>query len=235
MLAIGEIRLARQANILLFNQASAAADNYIRTGESDALAVVRESQSHWIVVLDSHYKTVVKEFIDYTNEQLGITSKKKSFQIIVQEFIRKNALQKSAIISSTTIEQIKRQILNGQQAGLGEAGIAKNIRENVGRDIAQSRARTIARTEVHNAATYAMDATAKESEIVLTKEWVTVEDDRTRDDHAEADGQVVPLEDTFTVGDEELDRPGEGDAANSVNCRCTVIYNTETSESVDSA
>ena len=61
------------------------------------------------------------------------------------------------------------------------------------------------------------------------KEFIATPDERTRDGHAEADGQVVALAEPFIVRnadgeDEELMFPGDpnGSASNSCNCRCTV-------------
>lgn len=53
-------------------------------------------------------------------------------------------------------------------------------------------------------------------------EWVTMEDDRVRDTHKEAAGQVVPSGQPFSVGDAKLLYPGQpvGDPANWINCRC---------------
>lgn len=58
--------------------------------------------------------------------------------------------------------------------------------------------------------------------ITVTHTWNAILDNRTRDDHAEADGQTVPLGEPFTVGGESLMYPGDaaGSAAQTANCRC---------------
>ena len=50
-------------------------------------------------------------------------------------------------------------------------------------------------------------------------------DDRTRETHAEADGQVVPVDDVFIVGDDELEYPRDpgGSAEETINCRCVSV------------
>ncbi len=65
------------------------------------------------------------------------------------------------------------------------------------------------------------------------KTWLTAEDDRVREEHVEADGQTVPIDQPFDVGGEALDYPGDpaGSDAMVCNCRCTVIY----SDSLDVA
>jgi hypothetical protein len=59
------------------------------------------------------------------------------------------------------------------------------------------------------------------------KEWVAILDDKTREDHADADGQIVGMEEDFTVGGDELAHPGDASRTtldNVINCRCTVVY-----------
>lgn len=60
---------------------------------------------------------------------------------------------------------------------------------------------------------------------VRQQEWLATKDDRTRDDHAEADGQIVNMGAAFYVGGEWLDFPGDpnGSPENTINCRCTTI------------
>lgn len=60
----------------------------------------------------------------------------------------------------------------------------------------------------------------------LTKIWLATEDERTRETHAEADGQRAPLNQPFTVGGFPMDFPGDpnGPDAEVCNCRCTIIY-----------
>jgi hypothetical protein len=58
------------------------------------------------------------------------------------------------------------------------------------------------------------------------KIWVATDDERTRETHADADGQEVPLDQPFQVGDDLLAYPGDPDGsdAETINCRCSVIY-----------
>lgn len=46
----------------------------------------------------------------------------------------------------------------------------------------------------------------------VQREWIATSDDRTRDEHAEIDGEQIGLNDSFSIGEE----PGE-----SPNCRCS--------------
>ena len=59
------------------------------------------------------------------------------------------------------------------------------------------------------------------------KEWNAILDDRTREAHRLADGQVVNIEEDFIVDDEPLMYPGDDSRAsigNTINCRCTAMY-----------
>lgn len=60
----------------------------------------------------------------------------------------------------------------------------------------------------------------------VMKTWLATADERTRETHADADGQSVPLDQTFSVGDAQLDYPGDPDGPDEevCNCRCTVVY-----------
>lgn len=90
----------------------------------------------------------------------------------------------------------------------------------------RSNAYTIARTETHGAAEITNIAAARATGFALVKTWLATNDERTRDDHADADGQVVGIDEPFDVGGEELDFPGDpdGSADNVINCRCTATF-----------
>lgn len=140
---------------------------------------------------------------------------------IMQEAVR----QRITSIADTTRNQIIAAVARGFEDGLGQTGIAGLILDSVA-EIATQRAYVIARTETHGAANYGAYAAADETGLDLNKEWISAEDERTRESHAEANGQVQPMESPFIVGGEALMYPGDpsGSAANVINCRCTVGY-----------
>lgn len=57
------------------------------------------------------------------------------------------------------------------------------------------------------------------------KMWVAHHDDRTRDTHRAADGQIVPVDGTFTVGGYAMSHPGDRSAppGETINCRCITV------------
>lgn len=66
---------------------------------------------------------------------------------------------------------------------------------------------------------------SKDYGVTGTQTWNAVMDAATREAHADADGQTVPLGETFSVGGEDLYYPGGGgDPANNINCRCWITY-----------
>jgi len=105
----------------------------------------------------------------------------------------------------------------------------------------KNRARTVARTEVvgaYNGGLY--DAFSmivdNDPDTDWVKRWLATEDHRTRPDHREADGQVVPFSQPFIIGGEQ-DATGqivggfqmmyphdpEGPPHEVINCRCTML------------
>jgi len=91
------------------------------------------------------------------------------------------------------------------------------------------RTERIARTEMLSTANRARLASYEQSGEVEGLRWLAAHDDRTRDSHADADGQTVPIHTPFTVGGAKLDAPGVGangtmgPASEVINCRCTVV------------
>jgi hypothetical protein len=69
---------------------------------------------------------------------------------------------------------------------------------------------------------------ASVSDVEFEKVWCAHMDKRTRDTHFAADGQQVPVDQTFQVGGSRLDFPGDpsGPPAEVASCRCRVGMNT---------
>ena len=70
-----------------------------------------------------------------------------------------------------------------------------------------------------------LTATNYGSDVVAGQEWIATADSRTRESHVELDGEVVGINEPFSNG---LDYPGDpaGDAAETINCRCTIGFLT---------
>ena len=92
----------------------------------------------------------------------------------------------------------------------------------------ENRMRTFSRTAMtgaQNAGRQAQMEDAEDQGIKVKKRWIATLDDRTRDTHAELDGQEVPINQPFEVDGMEIMFPGDPNADPSLvyNCRCTMI------------
>lgn len=150
------------------------------------------------------------------------------FENSVRNWIATWGAQKVVQITSTTEAQIKGLIMEGVEEGLGTDAIARMMRQKIPQ-LSQVRSHVIARTETHNAAGFGNDAAARSTGLDLDKEWISVNDDRTRDDdfdHVTPDGQTVGLHEKFVISGEEMNYPGDpsASAGNVVNCRCVAGY-----------
>lgn len=156
-------------------------------------------------------------------EDFAATMLRMALLYVAQEAVRR----KITSITDTTRAQIVAQVDRGYQDGLGQREIAKAISARVP-TISRMRGAMIARTEVHGAANYGAQVAAKETGLELRKEWVSAADERTRQTHADADEQVVGMNDAFDIGGTSLQFPGDpsGPASEVINCRCAVAYIT---------
>ncbi len=145
----------------------------------------------------------------------------------IAQFARNRARTSMARVSNTTQNRINRVIHSGISDGLSRDEIADNIEEATGGRIGEARARIISETEVHSASNAGELESVKSLDLPLKKEWLSMNDELVRDDHMEANGEEVELDESFDVGDEELEYPGDpnGSPAQTVNCRCVMIYN----------
>lgn len=131
--------------------------------------------------------------------------------------------------AETTRQDIQNALLESQ-GGDPDAGEIPVIRRLLrARGLSAFRAATIARTETHNAAMSAAVRTAEnigtETGLTIYKQWLPVQDGRTRDSHAAMSGsKPIPMGDQFLVNGERLDRPGQGSPANAINCRCVLVF-----------
>lgn len=149
----------------------------------------------------------------------------ENFLRLIQAFIGTLGAEKVSLITSTTERQIREAINDGIAEGLSTAAIASNIRARAPM-LAGVRSLVIARTEVHSASQWAQVTAIKDTGLVLRKEWVSAADERTRIDHADANGQIVGPDEAFSVGGESLLFPGDpsGSAENIINCRCVLNF-----------
>ena len=92
--------------------------------------------------------------------------------------------------------------------------------------VSKDRALLIAQNESNSAYNYVdYDNAVKSGKQYKT--WLTENDDRVRMNHAEVDGEKIPIDEMFTVGSDRMRYPHDylnGSAGNLINCRCVCIY-----------
>lgn len=118
-------------------------------------------------------------------------------------------------IMETTFDILKAKIVDGVKNGDGVDVIAKSIKDYFN-DLSTGRAKTIAQTETNFVLSKATNDAYTQSNIVTGKEWLTVGDDKVREEHVENDGVIVAKGQAFPSGEEY---PAE----HSVNCRCALL------------
>lgn len=139
-------------------------------------------------------------------------------------------LTKITRINDTIRDDLRKMFVDlmKEEKQLSELELAEVIRDSMEGilDNADSRARTIARTETHGAYADGRWESAKSTE-PYGKEWIDSRDSNVRDEHA-IDGEKRLWNDAFSNG---LMYPGdpEGNAGNVINCRCKfrTIYDPE--------
>lgn len=193
-------------------------------------------------VLRDNYRSISKEFSKSIRRQLGIKQNiDTEIDAEMQKYIENHSTEQADIIANTTQQNARRfyesaAVLLASQGIDDKEQVAKEA-TNKFRDNNKERSETIAQTETQNVA-----ETAKQQEAtvladalvvsgtakVLRKRWNAILDNKTRTDHAFADGQKVNIGENFSVGGERLKYPGDtslgASPKNVINCRCTVNY-----------
>jgi HK97 family phage portal protein len=142
-----------------------------------------------------------------------------------RDFIMQRSNQLAGRVTDTTYRGIKAALADGAAEGEAIPKLADRIR-HLFQQTYKNRATVVARTEVISAYNGGSELALRNSprDVAAGKEWIAALDDRTRDAHALADGQIVEPEAAFIVMGESLQYPGDpgGSSANVVQCRCTV-------------
>lgn len=170
------------------------------------------------------YQEAAKWAYPRTKITKGIVIPLFGFVKNVLQYFRQFLLSKVVLpISNTTKQHIERVLRDGIANGDGQNAIVAKIMDPA---LTKRRARTIVRTESVRAMNYAQLSAADDSDYEVTKEWIDVEDNRTRPTHRHSPGvagEVRALNEAFSNG---LMYPGDpdGSAAETINCRCTLGY-----------
>jgi uncharacterized protein with gpF-like domain len=169
-------------------------------------------------------------------EDFAQTMLMEAMKYLAREVVR----ERIGGVVMTTRANIIRAIARGFVEGLGQNDIADMIMEQAPQ-VSESRAKTIARTEIHGAANYGSLQAAKRAGVASKKEWLSAQDLRTRSieagddwDHLTYDGTTVGMDESFAFESAKgqrdiLQYPGDpsGAGGNVINCRCTLAFTVD--------
>lgn len=124
-------------------------------------------------------------------------------------------------------DRLSAAIARGIEDGRDVDSVTRAVQRALGPGTSKVTAERIARTELTgaiNAGHFAQRTELMRLGTVAGSEWVCMFNN-SREDHEEADGQVVGYEQMFKVGDEEAPYPGHWSlsAEQRINCQCTSI------------
>ena len=127
-------------------------------------------------------------------------------------------------VTETTRGYLRDALAAGIREGEDTRTIRKRLLEVPGFDGGDARAVMVARTEVTRSSNYGQVESWKASDGAVTeKRWIATADSTTRESHRELNGQVQKLDQPFHVNGHAGMYPGDfGEAAEDINCRCTV-------------
>lgn len=180
----------------------------------------------WIRTFSTELRPVLRDIIgeagDEALDDLGIGTAFDVFDPNVINALERQVQRFAREVNETTWTQLKESLGEGFEAGESVDKLADRVNDVMG-DRIRSSAETIARTESNIAHSNADLLGWKQSGVVGGKRWLSALDDRTRESHVAAHGQIVGLDDDFTVGGNRMQAPGIGGPASEVvNCRCTM-------------
>lgn len=149
---------------------------------------------------------------------------------LIKDYFLTDILNTSENITETTRQLIQKILIDAYDEGLGIDEIIDQLRDT---ELSRIRARMIARTETVTAANQGAMYAAKDTGLMMNKEWLATQDARTRHDHRFIDGHVVGYDDEFILpGNIQMSQPGDRTqpdglptpAREIVNCRCTILF-----------
>jgi HK97 family phage portal protein len=162
---------------------------------------------------------------DYPNEQ-AIEALRLRNDNKRRAMLETRSLSTFKNLNATTTDRIMTAVDDGLARGDSATLIASNIMDTVlDGDNLEGRINTIVRTETLTAASLGQAACTQDvARYVpnLKKVWITANDDRVRDTHADVEGEMVDWDNTFTNG-LQFPRDPAGDPAETINCRCDAV------------
>lgn len=208
-------------------------------GAADAAAAeVGKNRPEWERLYHDVYRMVGRDFaqlvfgkVRKSFDGLEVKADASFWDDIVMKYVLNESARKVSGIIDTTRKAIRETLADGIGAGEGIDDLAKRVDTLYLEEIIPHRSEVIARTEVINASNLGSVEAAKATGLVLRKQWISAHDDRTRESHRDADGQIVPMDAPFIVGGSQLMWPGDTSLGappeETIQCRCGVAFVTE--------
>ena len=206
-------------------------------GNYNSALFIRSVNNDLVSEMTKHTRKVFETIIEMNIDTYEMGVKNLDFisfgrNVNFEREFRQYILSRSILyqgMSENLTRQVDTAINSARAQDLSATQTQKFLRQQFPR-ISRIQAARIARTETHNAASFASHTynkkTADELDIKMLKKWVAVADERTRTAHVEANGQTVPMDEDFTIGGAKMEYAGDpkGGAKNVVNCRCVIVY-----------
>jgi SPP1 gp7 family putative phage head morphogenesis protein len=169
-------------------------------------------------------KVIVSDAGGRVYGELGIGGSFDVSSPATTKFIKQRAQRFAERVNETTWSKLRTSLAEGEKAGETIDQLSDRVR-TIMRGRIRSDAETIARTEVIGGLNGGALEAARQSGVVKSKRWLAALDSRTRDTHAATHGEVVPLDDDFSLGGPA---PGQiGDPAEDIQCRCTLVFEVD--------
>jgi SPP1 gp7 family putative phage head morphogenesis protein len=181
-----------------------------------------EEYKELIKVTEPLYKLSLVMGADMVSAEVGIGI---SFNLTDPEavYFLTNKLMNIRGVIFTVKEQIRKVVIEGYQTGASVSDVADSIRNIF--DVAKSRAKTIARTEMIGAANEGRYIAIERSGF-REKEWFTAMDERVRPQHRAMHGKTIKTGTMWLMPDgSSLRHPGDSDgpAHQVIQCRCIEV------------
>jgi hypothetical protein len=215
------------------------AQRFIREAEQvgfqTAFKSLRIINDDLLQAINSMHKAVARDFGAEANRELKRGQKvsffNANFILNITEILTRQALDLLTLVEQTTKQRILDILVRQTAQQWSFAETARQITREVA---SPARALTITRTESNRAANLAKLEAARLQPFVVTKQWISVIDNRTRRfrekdefDHAILDGRVAELDEPFTqIGSKGVQAVAQcpcdpaAPAAFTINCRC---------------
>jgi HK97 family phage portal protein len=141
---------------------------------------------------------------------------------LVARHLAELSSERVTLVTDTIKEALRDALTEGVQAGEGIPDLARRVQDVF--DASRARATVIARTEVVRSSNYGTWQAHRLSGVVERRQWIATPDDRTREEHADLDGEVVGIDEPFESGGSKAMAPGDfGVPELDIQCRCTTV------------